>query len=146
MDRLGALGRAYQAETEIALLDGRLAARLPAGATVQPVPASLMGAPASSETETRVVLDVGAERLVMMATELFQHSQSGFRETVDTIIAGWQLPAGTRVQALPVPLATASGLEVLAVARAPLDVTRQAVPVMDAAPLKPVTSIVAAEP
>jgi hypothetical protein len=132
MDRLGELGRAYLPETEIALLDGRLAVRMPAAAAVQPVGASLMGAPASTETQTRVVLDVGDERLVMMATELFQHSPSGFRETVDTITAHWQLPAGTRLQVLPVPFATPTGLEGLAVARAPLDRTRQAVPVMDA--------------
>jgi hypothetical protein len=141
MDRLGELGRAYRADTDVTLLDGRLALRMPSGVVVQPVAVSLMGAPAAAETETRVVLDAGAERLVTMATELFQHCPSGFRETVDTISARWQLPAGTRLQALPVPADTPTGLEVVAIARAPLDRTRQAVPVMDAFVRHPDTTV-----
>jgi hypothetical protein len=138
MDRLGELGRAYRPDTDVTLLDGRLAIRMPPGVVVEPVAASLMGAPAATETETRVVLDVGGERLVTMAIELFQHCPSGFRETVDTISARWQLPAGTRLQALPVP---ATGLEIVAIARAPLDRTRQAVPVMDAFVRHPDTTV-----
>jgi hypothetical protein len=112
---------------------------MPSGANVEPVAASLMGAPAATETETRIVLDVGGERLVTMATELFQHCTSGFRETVDAISGRWQLPPGTRLQ--PVPATTPAGLEIVAIARAPLDRTRQAVPVMDAFVRHPDTTV-----
>ncbi|WP_437529620.1 hypothetical protein WME79_48105 [Sorangium sp. So ce726] len=53
------------------LLSGRLAVRLPEGARIEARARSVMAAAEPDEEETRVVLDAGDERFVLMAHELF---------------------------------------------------------------------------
>jgi hypothetical protein len=126
------VGRDYRPVTGIQLLDGRLAVVMPAGAVVQPIQPSLMGAPASPEAETRVLFDAGQERLVIMVTELFQYSSADFQAGVEALVGRWELPAGSRVRTMRLTPAEPTGIEIVAVARMPLDRGRQAVPVMDA--------------
>jgi hypothetical protein len=132
MGTLSQLGHAYVAGERLSLLEGRILAEPPSGAVLAPIPPSIMGAPAAPELESRIQLDRPPERLVMMVSQLHQYLTSDLRTTVEQIVAGWNLPAGTTTNVLPVPLVDGAGLEVIAVARMPLDTTRQAVPVMNA--------------
>jgi hypothetical protein len=132
MGTLSQLGKAYVAGDRLSLLEGRLLVDPPPGAVLAPVPPSLMGAPAAPELETRIQLDRPPERLVMMVTQMHQFLTDDFRPAVERVVAGWDLPAGTTNKVMPVSLAEGAGLEVIAIARMPLDTTRQAVPVMNA--------------
>src|SRR5512136_940564 len=67
----GELGKLPLADRPIQLLGGRLTVRMPAAARVEPRQRSIMSAAESGEEETRVVLDAGPERLVLLASELF---------------------------------------------------------------------------
>ena len=53
------------------LLGGRLTVRLPPGAKIEAMAHSIMSAPAAETEHTRVVLDAGPQRMVIMADELF---------------------------------------------------------------------------
>jgi hypothetical protein len=130
MGTLSQLGTSYVAGDRLSLLEDRLLVDPPPGAVLAPVPASLMGAPAAPELETRIQLDRPPERFVMMVSQTHQFIADDFRPAVERVVAGWDLPAGTTTRVLPVP--GTEGLEVIAVARMPLDTTRQAVPVMNA--------------
>jgi hypothetical protein len=132
MGTLSQLGKAYVAGDRLSLLADRLLVEPPPGAVLAPVPPSLMGAPAAPELETRIQLDRPPERFVMMVSQLHQFLADDLRPAVERTVAGWELPAGTTTRVLPVPLTGAAGLEVIAVARMPLDASRQAVPVMNA--------------
>jgi len=132
MGTLSELGKSYVTGDRLSLLEGRLLVDPPPGAVLAPIPPSLMGAPAAPELETRIQLDRPPERFVMMVSQLHQFIADDFRQAVERIVAGWDLPAGTTTKVLPVPLSDGGGLEVMAVARMPLDTTRQAVPVMNA--------------
>jgi len=130
MGTLSQLGKSYVAGDRLSLLEGRLLVDPPPGAVLAPVPPSLMGAPAAPELESRIQLDRPPERFVMMVSQLHQFIADDLRPAVERVVAGWDVPAGTTTKVLPVPLT--EGLEVLAVARMPLDTSRQAVPVMNA--------------
>jgi hypothetical protein len=132
MGELAKLGERYQAEIQLQLLGGRLVVDMPRGAFVEPMAPSLMGAPASPEVETRVVLDHGGERLVMMANETFQRSPDAIRPAVEALAAKWGSPGGSGLKVFAVPTPKGSSFEIVAVARAPLDLSRSAVPIMDA--------------
>src|SRR5262252_1054733 len=132
MGTLAQLGKSYVAGERLSLLEGRLLVEPPPGAVLAPVPPSLMGAPAAPELETRIQLDRPPERLVMMVAQLHQFLADDLRPAVERTVAGWDLPAATTTRVVPVPLAEGAGLEVMAIARMPLDTTRQAVPVMNA--------------
>jgi hypothetical protein len=132
MGTLSQLGKSYVAGDRLSFLEGRLLAEPPPGAVLAPVPPSLMGAPAAPELETRIQLDRPPERFVMMVSQMHQFLTDDLRPAVDRVVAGWDLPAGTTTKVLPVPLTDGAGLEVMAIARMPLDSTRQAVPVMNA--------------
>jgi hypothetical protein len=132
MGTLSQLGKSYVAGDRLSLLEGRLLVDPPPGAVLAPVPPSLMGAPAAPELETRIQLDRPPERFVMMVSQMHQFHTDGLQPAVERVVAGWDLPAGTTTKALPVPLAEGAGLEVIAVARMPLDTSRQGVPVMNA--------------
>jgi hypothetical protein len=110
----------------LSLLDGRLSVAPPDGARAEVRPQSLMGVAASARTETRVVYDLDGERLVLLATELFQTVSGDLGSAVGAVAASWPLPAGQRLVPIPVPG------DVVAYGYRPLDVTRQAVPVADA--------------
>lgn len=77
---LALAGSAYAAEGELAKLEpvsstealgGRLVLMLPAGAKDEARQQSIMSAPESSDDESRLVIDAGEERMVVMVWELF---------------------------------------------------------------------------
>ncbi|MCX5672063.1 MAG: hypothetical protein NTU94_12165 [Planctomycetota bacterium] len=79
----GALGKLTVQDKPLTLLGGRVLARMPEGAKVEPrKAANIMGADPSAEEESRVVLDAGNERLVLMAQETFQWADKDFKEVV----------------------------------------------------------------
>jgi len=61
----------FEKQAPTAVLDKRLTLRLPDNARIEPRSHSIMAAPQPNEEETRVVLDAGGERFVIMAYELF---------------------------------------------------------------------------
>ncbi|MBN1420439.1 MAG: hypothetical protein JXP34_16800 [Planctomycetes bacterium] len=67
----GGLAKLTLAEQRIPLLEGRLSVRMPESAKVEPRGYELAAAPAPEEDETRIVVDAGKERLVLMAYELY---------------------------------------------------------------------------
>jgi hypothetical protein len=67
-ERLGEL-RPGAAVTD--LLGGRLTIRLPRGAHIEAMAHSVMSAPAAEAEQTRIVLDAGPQRMVIMTNELF---------------------------------------------------------------------------
>jgi len=80
--------RALAAEP-LPLLNGRLTVRLPAGAKNEARQHSIMAAPESNDEETRLVLDDGDARLVLMAYELFATTPAGFEQRVEQMAADW---------------------------------------------------------
>ncbi len=79
--RAGKLGP-LQPTGKIDLLAGRLVIRMPAEARLEARRASIMAAPTAAADESRVVLDAGPERLVLMANELFALAGPRLEETV----------------------------------------------------------------
>ncbi|WP_433615154.1 hypothetical protein ACQP2P_10720 [Dactylosporangium sp. CA-139114] len=126
MSALAQAGRDYRAQQPISLLGGRLTVTLPDGARAEARGRSLMGVAATEQAETRVLLDLGGERLVLLASELFRVVEGDLRPAIAAIAQTWQLPAGQRL----VPLDTAA--ETVAYGYFPLDSHRQAVPIADA--------------
>jgi hypothetical protein len=66
----------------IEVLDSRLSMRVPAQATIQPHQGSIMAAPESSQEETRIVIESGASRMVVMVWELFATTGPDFEKAV----------------------------------------------------------------
>ncbi len=86
------------------LLGGRLQIRMPEKARVEGRPHGIMAAPEAVAEETRVVLDAGDERLVLMAWELFATSGGDLAKAVTAEVAKWgDLAQGAKVEPLPVP-------------------------------------------
>jgi hypothetical protein len=77
----GALGR-LEPSTAIDLLGGRLVVTMPSGAKAESRGHGIMSADAPAENETRVVLDAGEERLVVMANDLFATAGDDFASSV----------------------------------------------------------------
>jgi hypothetical protein len=73
--------------TPTSLLSGRLTVRMPPGARPEPRRTSIMAGPESAEEETRVILDHGQERLVLMAYELFALGAPDFERGVRADLA-----------------------------------------------------------
>jgi hypothetical protein len=86
-DASGALAALALDEPPIALLAGRLTAKMPAASKVQPRRDGIMAAPESSEEETRVMLDAKSERLVLMAYELYALAGPDFEKAVRADVA-----------------------------------------------------------
>lgn len=91
-----------------------------------------MGVAPSAEIETRALYDVDGERLVVFATELFQYVSQDLSVAVGRIADGWKRPAGHELVALDLPSNGSTGVDIVAYGFAPLDTTRQAVPIADA--------------
>jgi hypothetical protein len=77
----GSLGR-LEPSTAVKLLGERLVLMMPSGAKVEPLGHGIMSADAPAENETRVVLDAGEERLVVMANDLFAIAGDDFVSSV----------------------------------------------------------------
>ena len=67
----GELGSLAQSPQPTEVLAGRVSLRLPTGAREEPLVQSVMHAPESREDQSRIVIDAGAERLIIMVYELY---------------------------------------------------------------------------
>ena len=90
----GELGKLDLDKAPIDLLGGRLAMRFPAGSRIEARRASIMAAPESAQQETRVVLEKGSEKLVVMTYELFSLAGPDFEPQVRKELGGWKGKGG----------------------------------------------------
>lgn len=97
----GGLGKLEPATTTTEVLAGRLRLRVPKAARVEPRGHSIMAAPQSVQHETRVMLDVGKERLVIMAVELFETVGADLLAAVRRDVADWPQPPTVEALTLP---------------------------------------------
>ncbi|NMB76441.1 MAG: hypothetical protein GYA21_15090 [Myxococcales bacterium] len=98
------LGKHKPGKQVTELLGGRLQVRMPEKARVEGRQHSIMAAPEALTEETRVVLDAGNERLVLMAWELFATSGGDLAKAVAADVAKWgDMAQGAKVEPLPVP-------------------------------------------
>lgn len=74
------------ARKETELLDGRLTMRLPGKARLEPRQVSIMAAPESSQDETRVVIDAGEARMVVMVYEMYALGGATFDRNVRAML------------------------------------------------------------
>lgn len=75
---------------QLSLLGNKLVIRMPAGSHIEARGHSIMAAPEADADETRVVLDGGEERLVIMANEMHAVAGNDFAKNVNRVIAEWQ--------------------------------------------------------
>jgi hypothetical protein len=116
----GALGKLEPAPTPTDVLAGRLRLRGPKTLRVEPRGHSIMAAPNSAQHETRLMLDAGKERLVIMAVEMFETVGDDLPGAVRRDVADWPQPP--TVEALTVP-----ELRAVAVVPATHDLKREAI-------------------
>ncbi|MEM9194126.1 MAG: hypothetical protein AAGF12_33435 [Myxococcota bacterium] len=109
-------------DAEVSLLDGRLHMRPVQGAILEPRPWNIMGAPEPMAAETRIYLEAGDEKVVVMTYELFALAGIDFVEQVRADAAR-SFP-NTRLEQVA---AIGAGLEALQVVPQQLDTSRDAV-------------------
>jgi hypothetical protein len=97
----GELGKQPLSESRTRVLGGHLTVRMPKGAKVEARPHALMSAPEPEEHETRVVLDDGNERLVLLAREAFAFAGSDFEGSVRRVVADWERHLGGKYGVRP---------------------------------------------
>lgn len=115
------------------LLAGRLVVKAPKQAEVIARRASIMAAEEATEEETRMVIDAGSERLVIMTWELFSLKGDGFSKRADKYLKESLLPAErakAKTERVTLPK---NGLEVYALAPLSHDKKREAILVLSAA-------------
>jgi hypothetical protein len=93
----GGLGQLELADRPLELLSGRLTIRMPAEAKLEARHENIMSAPESAEEESRVVLDAGDERLVVMAYELFRAIGKDFEGQVKKMVGTWEM-VGAKIE------------------------------------------------
>jgi hypothetical protein len=91
----GKLGRLKLSDQPLGLLDGRLTIRMPADAKLEARHENIMSAAESATEESRVVLDAGNERLVVMAYELFKTTGEDFEKQVRKMVDKWHMDGAT---------------------------------------------------
>jgi hypothetical protein len=125
----GDLGKLALDKTPIDLLGGRLTMRFPAGARIEARGRSIMAAPEAAQHETRIVLEKGSEKLVVMTFELFALAGPDFEQQVRKELGGWKGKGGAAYAVAP--LATGSPkLRAFAATPPVFDLERQAVLVL----------------
>jgi hypothetical protein len=87
----GKLGQLKLAEQMLDLLNGRLTIRMPPGARLEARREDIMSAAESAEQESRVILDAGDERLVVMVYELFETAGKDFEKQVRKMVDTWEM-------------------------------------------------------
>jgi len=98
------LGKLSPGKVATDLLGGRLRIRMPKNAKVEARGRSIMAALEAVTEETRVVLNAGKERLVLMAWEMFALAGDDLAKAVRADIASWGDQAkGAQVEPLVVP-------------------------------------------
>ncbi|HEX5010244.1 MAG TPA: hypothetical protein VFY71_07570 [Planctomycetota bacterium] len=121
----GSFGALALSETPTPLLAGHLTLQLPAGAVVQARSDGIMAAPQPEASETRVVIDVGDMRMVLMADELFRSAPEDLVAAVESYAA----PLRETHAPLAVEAQRASeGLRTVVVRPGSVDITEKAVP------------------
>jgi hypothetical protein len=83
------------------LLNGRLTVRVPAQGQSQAMQRSIMAAPDAVSETTRIVINSGPQRMVVVAYELFARTDQGFEQGVQKETA--RLPVKVRVEEWPLP-------------------------------------------
>ena len=115
------------------LLSGRLTIKLPDQAKVAARRASIMAAEEAPEDETRIVIDAGSERFVVMTWELFAQKGKDFPKRARKYLEKSALTPGERAKAKIEKASTPkTGLEVWAVAPPTHDLEREAIMVLAA--------------
>ena len=71
------------------LLNKRIAISMPKGAKAEARGHSIMGAPESNESETRIVFQDGEKKMVVMAWELFKSAGANYTEEVPKALKEW---------------------------------------------------------
>jgi hypothetical protein len=87
--------------TSISLLGNKLVVKMPAGSRAEARGNSIMGAPEPNTDETRIVLDGGKERLVIMANEMHALAGTDFTKNVNRVISEWQAEKHQRYAVAP---------------------------------------------
>lgn len=121
------LARVALAKEATVLLGGRLTARMPVGARVEQRRRSIMAAKQPVQEETRVVLDAGAERLVVMAYEVFANDGGDFDKGARADIARWSKGTKKPTPVFGVEKLTLPGLPAFAASPKSLDTSRGAI-------------------
>ena len=114
-----------QPTESLALLGGRLTARFPGKARIEARGRSIMAADESPAEETRVVVELAPEKLVVMTYELFALAGANFEAAARRDLRRFGSPP-PNVTIEPLTVAD-SKLRALAVLPAALDVSREAV-------------------
>jgi hypothetical protein len=91
----GKLGQLELSNKPLELLNGRLMIRMPADAKLEARHENIMSAAESAEEESRIVLDAGEERLVVMAYELFNLAGKDFEKQVRRMVGTWAMYGAT---------------------------------------------------
>jgi hypothetical protein len=91
----GKLGQLELTDQPLELLNGRLTIRMPADAKLEARRENIMSASESAEEESRIVLDAGDERLVVMAYELFKTAGKDFQKQVKKMVDSWAMDGVT---------------------------------------------------
>lgn len=86
---------------EVKLLSGRLVVNMPKSAKTEPRQFNIMSAPEATDSETRVILESKAKKIVLMANELHAYAGSNFSKDVDNLAKTWQKESGTKYTCSP---------------------------------------------
>ena len=86
------------------LLGGRLTVRLPTGAKIEPIARNIRAASAAELEQTRIVLDAGPQRMVIITYELFCLASEDIEERISNQFKKDHLKALRKPLALPSPL------------------------------------------
>jgi hypothetical protein len=97
-DRLGEL---RLSSTPTSLLQGRLSVHVPAQAVPAPIQEGVMGAPEASTEMTRIDVNAGSQKMVLLAEELFARAGRQFEEGVKQ--KATLLPAKVKIESWPLP-------------------------------------------
>jgi hypothetical protein len=104
----------------LSLLAGRLTARFPAGAVVEPRSRGIMAAPESDERETRVVWTSGTRKIVVMAYEQLETAGDDLQKDVREVVKTWE----GKFEVAPFAI---QGLRACSIAPSEVDPTQNAV-------------------
>ena len=128
----GELAKLKPGSKTTSLLAGRLTVKVPGQAKVIARRASIMAAEEATEEETRIVIDAGPERLVIMTWELFSLKGDGFSKRAGKYLKE-SLPEAVRAKAKIEHIAMAkTDPDVYALAPLSHDLKREAIVVLSA--------------
>jgi hypothetical protein len=96
----GKLGALKPKGKPLRLLAGRLSMKMPPGSRLEARQASIMAAPEASQDESRIVLDAGPERLVVMVNEVYALAGAGFEAAIRKEAASSKGEVAFKVEAL----------------------------------------------